>query len=178
MKRALVTGGSGDIGAAICRAARARRLHVIVHANGNLAARRRRVARSASSPPAAAPQRGRVRRDRSHAAAQARCEQLLAGGAIQILVNNAGIHDDAVMPGMRADAMAARHRRLAARLLQRDAAAADADDRARAGAASSTSRRSRRSPATAARPTTPPPRPACTAPPSRWRWSSRAAASP
>jgi 3-oxoacyl-[acyl-carrier protein] reductase len=28
---------------------------------------------------------------------------LLAEGTIQILVNNAGIHDDAVMPGMRAD---------------------------------------------------------------------------
>jgi 3-oxoacyl-[acyl-carrier protein] reductase len=29
-------------------------------------------------------------------------EELLAAGPIQILVNNAGIHDDAVMPGMRA----------------------------------------------------------------------------
>jgi 3-oxoacyl-[acyl-carrier protein] reductase len=28
---------------------------------------------------------------------------LLAAGPIQILVNNAGIHDDAVMPGMRAE---------------------------------------------------------------------------
>ena len=28
-------------------------------------------------------------------------EDLLGGGAIQIVVNNAGIHDDAVMPGMR-----------------------------------------------------------------------------
>jgi 3-oxoacyl-[acyl-carrier protein] reductase len=27
-------------------------------------------------------------------------EQMLADGAIQVLVNNAGIHDDAVMPGM------------------------------------------------------------------------------
>ena len=30
-------------------------------------------------------------------------EAVLAGGAIEILVNNAGIHDDAVMPGMRAE---------------------------------------------------------------------------
>ncbi len=28
-------------------------------------------------------------------------EQMLAAGPLQILVNNAGIHDDAVMPGMR-----------------------------------------------------------------------------
>ena len=30
-------------------------------------------------------------------------EKILTGGPIQILVNNAGIHDDAVMPGMTAD---------------------------------------------------------------------------
>ena len=32
-RRALVTGGSGDIGAAICRALSAQGLHVIVHAH-------------------------------------------------------------------------------------------------------------------------------------------------
>jgi NAD(P)-dependent dehydrogenase (short-subunit alcohol dehydrogenase family) len=36
-RRALVTGGSGDIGGAICRALAAQGAHVIVHANGNLA---------------------------------------------------------------------------------------------------------------------------------------------
>ena len=36
-RRALVTGGSGDIGGAICRQLAADGLHVIVHANGNLA---------------------------------------------------------------------------------------------------------------------------------------------
>ena len=30
-------------------------------------------------------------------------ERLLAAGAIQVVVNNAGIHDDAVFPGMRAE---------------------------------------------------------------------------
>ncbi|RZL08134.1 MAG: 3-oxoacyl-ACP reductase FabG, partial [Rubrivivax sp.] len=29
--------------------------------------------------------------------------QMLAGGAVQIIVNNAGVHDDAVFPGMRAE---------------------------------------------------------------------------
>ena len=37
MKRALVTGGSGSIGAAICRQLAASNYHVIVHANKNLA---------------------------------------------------------------------------------------------------------------------------------------------
>ena len=37
MKRALVTGGSGAIGAAICRRLAADGLHVIVHANRHLA---------------------------------------------------------------------------------------------------------------------------------------------
>src|SRR5690606_40354656 len=37
MKRALVTGGSGDLGGAICRRLAAAHWHVIVHANSNLA---------------------------------------------------------------------------------------------------------------------------------------------
>ena len=36
-KRALVTGGSGDLGGALCRRLARDGLHVIVHANGNLA---------------------------------------------------------------------------------------------------------------------------------------------
>ena len=36
-KRALVTGGSGDIGGAVCRALAEAGHHVIVHANQNLA---------------------------------------------------------------------------------------------------------------------------------------------
>jgi 3-oxoacyl-[acyl-carrier protein] reductase len=34
-------------------------------------------------------------------AREAACERLLAGGAIQIVVNNAGIHDDAAFPALR-----------------------------------------------------------------------------
>jgi len=37
-----------------------------------------------------------------HDAARSACERLLEGGAVQIVVNNAGVHDDAVFPGMRA----------------------------------------------------------------------------
>jgi 3-oxoacyl-[acyl-carrier protein] reductase len=35
------------------------------------------------------------------AATQAACDAMLADGPVQIVVNNAGIHDDAVFPGMR-----------------------------------------------------------------------------
>ena len=37
MKRALVTGGSGDLGRAICKQLASTGLHVIVHANSNRA---------------------------------------------------------------------------------------------------------------------------------------------
>ena len=40
---------------------------------------------------------------RSDEACAAGCARILEGGAVQILVNNAGVHDDAVLPGMRAE---------------------------------------------------------------------------
>jgi 3-oxoacyl-[acyl-carrier protein] reductase len=100
MKNALVTGGSGGIGVAICRRLAADGCHVYIHAN------------------------------RGVQAAQALADDICAGGGsaqvlafdvtdgtaaadvltplvervpIQILVNNAGIHDDVVFPGMRAE---------------------------------------------------------------------------
>ena len=39
----------------------------------------------------------------SDEATRAACERMLAGGPVQIIVNNAGVHDDAVLPGMRAE---------------------------------------------------------------------------
>ena len=96
-KRALVTGGSGDIGRAICLALGETGFDVIVH--------------------------GCAHRDRAEAVAQAirdkggqaesvafdvtnieqtrlALERLQTAGAIQVLVNNAGIYDDAPMAGM------------------------------------------------------------------------------
>ena len=97
MKRALVTGGSGGIGAAICRRLAADGHHVIVHANRNpdkAAAIAAEIIASGGSAEAISFDIT----DRSASAAA--LEQLLNAGSIQILVNNAGIHADAVFPGM------------------------------------------------------------------------------
>jgi 3-oxoacyl-[acyl-carrier protein] reductase len=97
MKRALVTGGSGGIGAAICRRLAADGHHVIVHANRSLEKAEAIVAALREANGSAEAVAFDVT-DRSATAAT--LEKLLEGGAIQILVNNAGIHADAVFPGM------------------------------------------------------------------------------
>ena len=98
MKRALVTGGSGAIGSAVCRQLAKDGCEVIVHANSNLEQARQLAAEIITGGGNAIA----VAFDITDAAAtQAALEKILADGAIQILVNNAGIHDDAVMPGMR-----------------------------------------------------------------------------
>lgn len=100
MKRALVTGGSGGIGAAICRRLAADGYHVIVHANRGLAKAEAVVAAIV----AAGGSGEAVAFDVTERAASAVVlERLLEAGPIQILVNNAGIHADAVFPGMSAE---------------------------------------------------------------------------
>jgi 3-oxoacyl-[acyl-carrier protein] reductase len=101
MKRALVTGGSGALGAAIARGLAAGGLHVVVHAN----ARREAAARIVADIVAAGGAAEAVAFDVTDAeAARAALERLLESGAIQVLVNNAGIHRDAVMAGMSGEA--------------------------------------------------------------------------
>jgi 3-oxoacyl-[acyl-carrier protein] reductase len=95
--RALVTGGSGGIGAAICRALSAQGHYVYVHAHRGIAA-----AESIAAGIAGAGDRASALQfDLTDAAAsRAAIEKILEDGPIQVLINNAGIHDDAVFPGM------------------------------------------------------------------------------
>ena len=97
MKRALVTGGSGGIGAAICRRLAAAGHHVIVHAGRS----RAKADAIVGDILAAAGSAEAVAFDVTDRVATAvALAALLEKGAIQILVNNAGIHADAVFPAM------------------------------------------------------------------------------
>jgi 3-oxoacyl-[acyl-carrier protein] reductase len=98
VKRALVTGGSGAIGAATCRRLAAAGHHIYVHANRQLDRAQALAAEIiATGGSATAIQFDLV----DAASVTAALATVLAEGPIQILVNNAGQHDDAVMPGMR-----------------------------------------------------------------------------
>ena len=98
LKYALVTGGSGGIGSAICRRLAGDGFSVIVHANTNLAG----AQALAADILATGGQAQAVAFDVTDASSTADALQaLLEQGPIQVLVNNAGIHDDAIFPGMR-----------------------------------------------------------------------------
>lgn len=98
-KRALVTGGSGDLGSAICRQLAASGLFVYVHANSG----RQRAEALVDELRSAGQQAEAVVFDVADAeATSAELDVLLKAGPIQVLVNNAGIHDDATMAGMSA----------------------------------------------------------------------------
>lgn len=96
-RRALVTGGSGDIGGAICTRLAGDGMHVIVHANANLARAEQVVAAIQHEGGSAQAIAFDVA---DGAATRAAIEGLLADGPIQVVVNNAGIHDDGPMAGM------------------------------------------------------------------------------
>jgi 3-oxoacyl-[acyl-carrier protein] reductase len=95
--RALVTGGSGDIGAAICAELAAQGSFVYVHANAN----RERAQEVVGVIQANGGQAEVVAFDVTDAAAaRSALDALLAAGPIDVLVHNAGVHDDAPMAGM------------------------------------------------------------------------------
>jgi 3-oxoacyl-[acyl-carrier protein] reductase len=97
-QRALVTGGSGAIGSAICRQLALDGFHVLVHGHRNLDA----AAAVAAAIQASGGHAEAVAFDITDAGATAiALEALLLQGPIQVVVNNAGIHDDAVFPGMQ-----------------------------------------------------------------------------
>jgi 3-oxoacyl-[acyl-carrier protein] reductase len=97
-RRALITGASGALGAAIARRLAGQGATLLLHANS----RPQAVQALADEIAAAGGQARPVVFDVTDAAAaQAACDAMLAEGPVQIVVNNAGIHDDAVFPGMR-----------------------------------------------------------------------------
>lgn len=99
MKRALVTGGSGGIGSEICRKLAAAGYFVYVHANSSLQTAEDLVAEIKDAGGSAQAIAFDVANAEQTLSA---LQSVLADGPIQVLVNNAGIHDDAVMPGMNA----------------------------------------------------------------------------
>lgn len=96
-KRVLVTGGSGDIGGAICAALARDGWRVIVHANTNseragaMAARIREAGGEAETTTFDVT---------DSTASRASIEGLLRVGPIHALIHNAGVHDDAPLAGM------------------------------------------------------------------------------
>jgi 3-oxoacyl-[acyl-carrier protein] reductase len=99
-KRALVTGGSGGLGGAICRRLARDGCHVYVHAHTR-EAEARAIAGTIGSEGGRA--EAVVFDVTDGAAVRRAAETLLKGGPVQILVNNAGVHDDAPLAGMRFD---------------------------------------------------------------------------
>jgi len=97
LRTALVTGGSGAIGSAICRCLAAQGLHVIVHAHQRLE-QAQQLAAELQVGGATAQAIAFDVTDRDGAAqALARLDEQ---APVQVLVNNAGVHDDAPLAGM------------------------------------------------------------------------------
>lgn len=97
-KRALITGASGALGAAMARRLAKDGAELLLHAHS----------RPESIEQLAHEIRAAGGRARCHvfdlgdeAGSLAACEQMLEDGPVQIIINNAGVHDDAVFPAMR-----------------------------------------------------------------------------
>lgn len=98
-KRALVTGASGALGGAIARRLASQGAALLLHAHSRPDA----VQALADAIQADGGRAQAVVFDLSDdAATRAACERMLADGAVQIVINNAGVHDDAVFPALRA----------------------------------------------------------------------------
>jgi 3-oxoacyl-[acyl-carrier protein] reductase len=97
MKRALVTGGSGSLGRVIAQRLAGAGHHVIVQSHRATDIAEALVAGIRESQGSAEAVQFDIV---DPTATDAVLTRLLADGPIQILVNNAGVHDDAVMPGM------------------------------------------------------------------------------
>ncbi len=97
--RALVTGASGDLGEAICKRLAANDCFIYAHANSRV----ERVQELAAQIRTAGGEAEVLAFDvTDHRAVRDALEPIADAGAIQIIVNNAGVHDDAVLAGMSA----------------------------------------------------------------------------
>lgn len=96
-RRALITGASGGIGGAVARRLAANGCHVVLHGSSSpdaLEALREEIEAEGGSAET-------VLFDlRDDAGVSTSMEALLSAGALQILVHNAGVHDDAPLAGM------------------------------------------------------------------------------
>jgi 3-oxoacyl-[acyl-carrier protein] reductase len=100
VKRALVTGASGTIGSAIARRLAGAGLHVIAHASSHPERAAALVDSIRAAGGAASVATFDVADD---AGTRTALEAMIAAdGPIQVVVNNAGIHDDAPLAGMSA----------------------------------------------------------------------------
>ena len=97
MTRALVTGGSGNIGSAICKRLAGDGFDVIVHANRNA---ERAEALAAEIRGAGGSAEVAVFDVTDSEGTRQYLETLVLSEAVQVLVNNAGVHADAPMAGM------------------------------------------------------------------------------
>ncbi|MEZ2742247.1 3-oxoacyl-ACP reductase FabG [Paenalcaligenes hominis] len=96
-KRALITGGSGSIGAAICFALMRDDIELIIHANSRLES----AVELAKTITALGGKAQAISFDITDEQQVTKSiQELLNGGPIQILINNAGAHDDGLMAGM------------------------------------------------------------------------------
>ena len=100
MRRALVTGGASPLGAAICRRLAGDGAHVLIHAFAGLE-RAQALAHSIADGGGSAESFGCDLRDMT--ATEAAMLRILESGVPDIVVHNAGTHDDAPMAGMRAE---------------------------------------------------------------------------
>ncbi len=99
MKRALVTGGASPLGAPICRSLAAQGLHVVIHAHAGLA---RAEALAAEITAGGGSAEALCCDLADFAATETAMLGLLAQGAPQVVVHNAGTHADVPMAGMSA----------------------------------------------------------------------------
>ncbi len=96
-RRALVTGGASPLGSAICRRLAAEGLRLVIHAHASLA----RAEALATEIRAAGGEAQALGFDITDTAATAAAlEKVLEDGPVQVVVHNAGTHDDAPLAGM------------------------------------------------------------------------------